>query len=84
MSSDRSTTLRPGEKVLVDRADGSVAGFVVTRVESFDKDSFPSKQVYGNIDHGGLRLITCDGLDEASGSFADNLVVFADLAFVRG
>jgi hypothetical protein len=51
----------------------------VTRVEQFAKDVFPTDVVYGNIDHAGLRLITCGGLDEETGTFGDNTVVFADL-----
>ena len=36
--------------------------------------------MYGNIDHAGLRLITCGGsFNAASGHYEDNLVVFADL-----
>jgi hypothetical protein len=33
--------------------------------------------VYGDLDHAGLRLITCGGL--SNGKFEANLVVFADL-----
>jgi hypothetical protein len=37
--------------------------------------------VYGDIDHAGLRLITCGGaFDDATGHYLDNIVVFATLA----
>ncbi len=51
----------------------------MTRVEQFAKDVFPTDVVYGNIDHAGLRPITCCWLDEETGTFGDNTVVFADL-----
>ena len=37
------------------------------------------KKVYGNIDHAGLRLITCGGLDADTNKFDENVVVFAEL-----
>jgi hypothetical protein len=52
----------------------------VTRVERFPKDRFPTALVYGNIDHAGLRLITCGGtFNSATGHYDDNFVAFADL-----
>ena len=72
--------LLPGDTVEVDRADGSTAVFVVDRVEEHAKDAFPSDAVYGDLDHAGLRLITCGGaFDEDTGDYADNVVVFAHL-----
>ena len=62
------------------REDGSTAEFVVTRTEEHDKDEFPTDAVYGNLDHAGLRLITCGGsFDPAERSYSDNIVVFAEL-----
>jgi hypothetical protein len=72
--------LLPGDTVEVDRADGSTAVFVVDRVEEHAKADFPSDAVYGDLDHAGLRLITCGGaFDEDTGDYADNVVVFAHL-----
>lgn len=69
-----------GDQVAITRADGSKPVFRVTQVEEFRKDHFPTKLVYGNIDHAGLRLITCGGsFDSATGHYEDDLVVFADL-----
>jgi hypothetical protein len=35
---------------------------------------------YGDLDHAGLRLITCGGsFDRQARSYDDNIVVFADL-----
>jgi hypothetical protein len=70
--------LVPGDKITVTRADGSKPVFRVQRVSQFPKTQFPTKLVYGNIDHAGLRLITCGGIFR-SGSYEDNIVVFADL-----
>ncbi len=69
-----------GDEVLVGRADGSTAVFRVTQVGRFAKDAFPTAAVYGDLDHSGLRLITCGGeFDEGAQSYRDNTVVFADL-----
>ena len=81
----RLGTLRPGDQVNVTRKDGRTAVFTVTRVARFSKSRFPSQQVYGAIDHAGLRLITCGGTyDSARRRYLDNVVVFARLAAVRG
>lgn len=73
--------LEPGDDVLVARADGTTAAFRVERVVSYPKTRFPTDAVYGDLDHAGLRLITCGGtFDEPSGDYADNVVVFAELA----
>ena len=72
--------LEPGAEILVDRTDGSTATFRVTSREQFDKDAFPSELVYGDLDHAGLRLITCGGsFDRSARSYEDNIVVFANL-----
>jgi len=80
----RLNRLRPGERVSVSRKDGRVAVFEVTRVERFPKSKFPSRSVYGAVDHAGLRLITCGGsYDAAHHRYLDNVVVFAKLETVR-
>lgn len=81
----RLSTMRPGDQVTVTRKDGKTAIFTVTRVARFSKSQFPSRAVYGRIDHAGLRLITCGGTyDAARHRYLDNVVVFARLAAVRG
>ena len=73
-------SLRPGDEVDVTRADGTVAVFAVTDVGQYPKDDFPTEVVYGDLDHAGLRLITCGGVfDATTRDYADNIVVFADL-----
>lgn len=72
--------LSPGDDIVITRHDGSTARFRVTHTEQFDKDAFPTRAVYGDIDHAGLRLITCAGVfDPNLRSYGDNLVVFAEL-----
>ena len=72
--------LQPGDRVSVTRADGSVAVFVVDEVRRYAKDDFPTETVYGDIDHAGLRILTCGGaFDNSTGHYLDNIVVFATL-----
>ena len=61
-----------------------MAVFAVSVVKTFPKHRFPTQRVYGDLSHAGLRLITCDGFDEESSSYEENLVVFARLVSVRG
>ena len=76
----RLRDLAPGDPVVITRRDGSTARFRVTRVERFAKDRFPTREVYGDLDHAGLRLITCGGaFDREAHSYEENLVVFAEL-----
>ena len=68
------------DEIAITRMDGSTARFRVTHVEHFAKDAFPTQAVYGDLDHAGLRLITCGGsFDRQMRSYDDNLVVFAEL-----
>lgn len=72
--------LDAGDLVSVGRADGSIAVFVVDEVRRYAKDDFPTKVVYGDIDHAGLRILTCGGeFDADTGHYLDNIVVFASL-----
>ena len=67
-----------GLSMLVDRDDGSLATFAVEHVATYPKAEFPTNDVYGDLDHPALRLITCGGVfDEDSGNYADNVVVYA-------
>ena len=80
----RLETLKPGDVISVSRADGREAVFAVERVAQFAKARFPTKAVFGAINHAGLRLITCGGTYDASDHrYLDNVVVFAVLTDVR-
>lgn len=77
----RLRELRAGDTVLVARADGTTARFVVYRTAQVPKDEFPTGQVYGGADRPEIRLITCGGaFDRLSGNYLDNVIVFAVLA----
>ncbi len=73
--------LRAGAQVEVTREDGSVARFVVDKVERYAKDAFPTAAVYGDSTHRSeLRLITCGGeFDDQTGHYVDNVVAYAHL-----
>jgi sortase (surface protein transpeptidase) len=72
--------MRPGDRVVVDRADGTRATFRVGRVERHAKHDFPTGEVYGDVGWSALRLITCGGkFDQKSGNYQDNVIVFARL-----
>jgi hypothetical protein len=82
----RLGSLQRGDEVTVAREDGKVAVFAVSRVARYSKSRFPTRAVYGPIDHAGLRLITCDGTYDPAKSrhkYSDNVVVFARLVAVR-
>ena len=71
--------LKSGDTITVTRQDHSTAAFQVSKLKQYPKATFPSAAVYGDIDHPGLRLITCGGLDTVSAKYEANLVDFADL-----
>ncbi|CNF45824.1 Sortase (surface protein transpeptidase) [Mycobacterium tuberculosis] len=76
--------LRPGDRVEVARADGRTAAFTIESVERVAKDRFPTRRVYGPLDHAGLRLVTCGGtFDRTERSYRDNIIVYAALTAVR-
>ena len=78
-------SLRPGDRVEVERADGVTTVFEVNRVDSFPKDRFPTAEVYDNPPRSELRLITCGGeYDESANRYLENIVVWAEIVGVRG
>lgn len=76
------STARPGQKIRVTRADGSVAEFTIDDIQVFGRDGFDPHKVYGPREDGRaeLRLITCGGtFDRATGTYDANVVVSAYL-----
>ena len=71
--------VRPGQEIVVTRADGSRVAFVVDRLEQHPKSAFPTEAVYGPTPETALRLITCGGpFEPALGDhYRDNVIVFA-------
>jgi sortase (surface protein transpeptidase) len=77
----RLRELRRGDEVEVTRADGSRVRFVVQRTAQYDKQAFPTDEVYYPTLVPALRLVTCGGeFDFASGHYRSNIIVFATLA----
>ena len=73
----RLTGVRPGDKVQVLRADGSWASFVITKVTTVNKATFPSQAVFGPTAGAAIRLITCTGpFNPASGHYLDSLIAW--------
>ncbi|MCA9361787.1 class F sortase [Candidatus Kaiserbacteria bacterium] len=72
--------VRAGDTIEIERADGTVGVFVVTRLEQHSRSGFPTAEVYGDIDHAGLRLITCSGtFNHGRQEYSHNLIVYAEL-----
>lgn len=73
-----------GDRVEVDRSDGSTAIFAVQRLKTFPKDRFPTELVYGRTDKPTLRLITCGGrYDDTANDYDANVIAFATLVGSR-
>ena len=74
----RLSDIRPGERIYVRRADGSLAVFSVYAVRQYPKDHFPTGKVYGPAPDAELHLITCGGtFDYATRSYLSNVVVYS-------
>ncbi|MDN6329782.1 MAG: class F sortase [Brachybacterium sp.] len=71
--------LDSGDRIEVDREDGTVATFEVYDLARYPKDEFPTVAVYGKTDGPELRLITCSGDLDADEHHLDNTVIFARL-----
>jgi LPXTG-site transpeptidase (sortase) family protein len=71
--------LRPGDRIMVTRADKSVITFTVQRLQQVQKSNFPSNLVYGEVlDYASLRLVTCGGdFNRRTGHYVSNVIAFA-------
>jgi sortase (surface protein transpeptidase) len=79
------SAVRPGEKVRVTGADGTVAEFTIDDVQVVQREHFDAEKVYGARKRGRaeLRLITCGGTyDRDAGTYSANVVVSAYLTDV--
>jgi sortase (surface protein transpeptidase) len=77
----RLHALRPGDRVAVERADGTTVQFAVEGSAQYPKRAFPTEAVFGPSPDPLLRLITCGGtFDRSRRSYRDNVVVTARLA----
>ncbi|WP_030770181.1 MULTISPECIES: class F sortase [unclassified Streptomyces] len=75
---EKLKTMKGGDTIKVTRQDGKTVTFTVDRVAEYPKAEFPTLEVYKNIDHAGLRLVTCGGnFDPKKHYYDSNVVVFA-------
>jgi sortase (surface protein transpeptidase) len=80
----RLRLLHTGDLLYVRRADGTLAVFRVYAEHMYAKTHFPTQQVYGPVPDAELHLITCGGVfDSATGSYLNNVVVYASQVSVR-
>ena len=74
----RLSDMRPGQRIYVRRANGTLAVFSVTAVQQYPKDRFPTSEVYGPAPDAELNLITCGGtFDYTTRSYLSNTVVYS-------
>ncbi|GLW94536.1 class F sortase [Actinokineospora globicatena] len=74
----RLVDLRPGDRVEVDRADGTRVTFAVAATTRAPKTAFPTDLAYAPVPGPELRLVTCGGaFDRAARSYRDNIIVEA-------
>lgn len=71
--------VKRGAVVEVARADRVIAVFRVDRVATYPVTHFPADEVYGTVDHAGLRLITYTPPTSTPGGDTKNVVVYASL-----
>ncbi|MEU7727367.1 class F sortase [Streptomyces sp. NPDC040724] len=75
---EKLKTMKGGDTIKVTRRDGKTVTFTVDRVAEYPKAEFPTLEVYKNLDHAGLRLVTCGGdFDPKKHYYDSNVVVFA-------
>ncbi|MBW1596297.1 sortase domain-bontaining protein [Streptomyces sp. JJ38] len=73
-------SLRPGDRIVVDRERGPAAEFTVSAATVYDRGDFPSSTVYGPTTEPRLTLVTCADWDPDRRTYRANLVVTARLA----
>lgn len=81
----RLAKLKKGAKLAVSRNDGKTAHFTVTKVMIFNKDQFPTDEIYGD-NTSALMLITCGPGDlvrtAEGGNYLQQTVVKAALTSI--
>ncbi|MHA6758350.1 class F sortase [Streptacidiphilus sp. PAMC 29251] len=76
-------SLHKGNTVEIDRKDHTAALFTVDAIEVYEKNAFPSTQVYGPTKNPQLRLITCGGGYSEDTGYLGNVVLYAHLTGSR-
>jgi hypothetical protein len=71
------TAVRPGDQVVIVRADHSRARFVITGVTIVKKAAFPTRAVFAPTRTASIRLITCTGtFNVHSRHYVDSLIAW--------
>ena len=71
--------LQKGDELYIEDENGATIAFVVIESRSYDLKADVSKVFISDDDRSHLNLITCEGVwDQASKSYSERLVVFAD------
>lgn len=77
---NRLAHARTGDLITISLPAGKPLRYRVTAVRSYTKGRMPRKTVFGASSANRLRLVTCGGrFDPATGSYDDNVVVYARL-----
>ncbi|MFD3802918.1 class F sortase [Streptomyces sp. NPDC058619] len=77
---EKLKAMKAGDTIKVTRRDNKTVTFTVNRVAEYPKAEFPTLEVYKNLDHAGLRLVTCGGdFDPKKHYYNSNVVVFAQM-----
>ena len=70
--------VKKGDEITVTRRDKSEVTFTVDKVAVYDKDDFPTEEVYyGDFTRPEIRLVTCGGPYDPEDSYQSNVIVFA-------
>ncbi|MEU9032446.1 class F sortase [Streptomyces sp. NPDC048383] len=77
---EKLRTMKAGDTIKVTRRDNKTVTFTVNKVAEYPKAQFPTLEVYKNLDHAGLRLVTCGGdFDPKKHYYDSNVVVYASM-----
>ncbi len=77
---DNLHTVKPGDRVTVEDAEGRVRTFIVRELRTYNAGDDTRDVFKGGDSKAHLVLITCEGeWNKGEQSYADRLVVFADL-----
>ncbi|MEV1021128.1 class F sortase [Streptomyces sp. NPDC050264] len=76
-------SLKKGQHIEIDRADGRTAVFEIHGIDVVDKTDFPDRRVYGGTGLPELRVITCGGSYNKRTGYAGNVVLYGLLTSVR-
>ncbi len=73
--------LRHGDKIKITRKDDTKVTFVVDKTRGYpDRNNLPvGRLLGGDVDHPGLRLVTCTDFDHKIGHYLGNTIVDAHM-----